>query len=124
MTDTGYDEWLDGLADGRGYYLECDRGHGSLPPRRTCPHCGSAELREANLPESGTVETFTVIRVAAPNFADDVPYVSAVCAFGTVRLTGVLRGVDPDAVQAGMPVEASVEKSETAGERLLAFRPR
>src|SRR6056297_1929720 len=39
MTDTdyhdeGYDDWLDAIEDGDGYYLECENGHGSLPPRR------------------------------------------------------------------------------------------
>jgi Predicted nucleic-acid-binding protein containing a Zn-ribbon len=92
--DAGYDEWVDALADGRGYALVCPEGHGSLPPRRTCPECGATTFSEEPLPERGTVETVTVVHVPPPQFADDAPYATAIAAFGPVRLTGVLRGVD------------------------------
>ncbi|WP_129114933.1 Zn-ribbon domain-containing OB-fold protein [Halegenticoccus tardaugens] len=128
MSETGYDEWLAALASGEGYYLECDEGHGSLPPRRSCPHCGSPDLRETALPASGTVETYSVVHVAAPTFAGDAPYVSAICDFGGVRLTGVLRGVDADDATVGMTVEADAEARGDAegdgGGSLVVFRPR
>ena len=121
----GYDEWLDALGDGEGYALVCPDGHGSLPPRRVCPECGSATLSEEPLAETGTVETHSVVHVAGPRFADDTPYVSAVADFGPVRLTGVLRGVDPaaDAVAVGDRVAAGVEERDTDGEPLVVFRP-
>ncbi|MFB6136515.1 MAG: Zn-ribbon domain-containing OB-fold protein [Halobacteriaceae archaeon] len=121
--DAGFDDFLDALADGDGYYLRCSNGHGSLPPRRVCPECGDRTLEERPLPDGGEVVTFTVVRVATPRFADDVPYVTAVAEFGDVRLTGVLRGVDPDDAARGLAVEATVEETQTTGERLLAFRP-
>lgn len=124
MTDAGYDGWLDAVDDGEGYYLECDEGHGSLPPRWVCPHCGSAELTEASLPATGTVETFTICYVGGPDFADEEPYATAIAEFGDVRLTGVVRGTDPEDVTVGMRVTAAVDTNRTTGEDLLILRTR
>jgi uncharacterized protein len=118
--NTGYDEWLDAVAEGESYYLECENGHGSLPPRRVCPRCGATDLEETPLPETGEIETYTVVHVAAPSFADDVPYTTAIADFGPVRLTGVA----DDDVGVGTKVAAAVGETETAGERLLLFERR
>ncbi|OYR83719.1 nucleic acid-binding protein [Halorubrum sp. E3] len=90
-----------------------------------CPECGATALAEEPLAETGRVETYNVVHVAGPQFADDVPYVNAVADFGPVRLAGVLRGVEPalDAVSVGDRVAAGVEERATDGERLVAFRP-
>lgn len=118
----GYDDWLDAIEANDGYYLECPNGHGSLPPRRVCPHCGELDLSEEPLPADGTVVTHTEVHVATPQLADDTPYVTAIAAFGPVRLTGMLRGVDHDTVETGITVVPSVEATETTGERVLVFR--
>jgi hypothetical protein len=126
MTDSGFDEWLSAVGDGEGYYLRCPEGHGSLPPRRTCPHCGATDLEETPLPETGSVDTYTEIHVAAPDFVDETPYVTAVATFGPVRLTGVLRGSGSDGVDpaVGMPVEADAAENPTTGEQMMVFHPR
>ncbi|PSP84193.1 nucleic acid-binding protein [Halobacteriales archaeon QH_8_68_33] len=128
MTDTArdgaYDDLLDAIEAGEGYYLECANGHGWLPPRRVCPECGSRELVETPLPEAGEVRTYTTVAVATPQFSEDAPYVTAVAAFGPVSVTGLLRGIDPDDVEVGMPVGVEVGERETTGDRLLVFRPR
>jgi hypothetical protein len=121
--EDGFDDLLDAVEDGSGYYLSCPNGHGSLPPRRVCPHCGSQDLAEEPLPQSGTVATFTVVRVATPQFADDAPYVTAVADFGEVRLTGMV-DADPDAVGVGTTVGVSVGRSATTGDRVLTLDPR
>ncbi|ELZ86738.1 hypothetical protein C453_06364 [Haloferax elongans ATCC BAA-1513] len=123
MADTGYDEWLAAIAEGDGYYLACPDGHGSLPPRRSCPHCGSSELTEEPLSETGEIVTYSEVHVPAPTFADEAPYVTAIVSFGPVRLTGVLRDADPSAVDVGMEVTADVGENATSGDRLLVFRP-
>ena len=122
VRDEGFDDLLDALESGEGFYLECSDGHGSLPPRRVCPHCGATDLEETPLPETGEIETFTTVHVAAPEFADDVPYVTAVADFGGVRLTGQVRGIDSDDLEVGTGVTAEVGESETAGERVLVLR--
>ena len=114
-TDREYAEWLDALADGDGFAVVCPEGHGSLPPRRVCPECGSPELSREPLDETGTVETYSVVHVPSPRFADDAPYATAVVDFGPTRLTGVVR--DGDAVT------VDIGERATDGERLVAFRP-
>ncbi len=123
VRDAGFDEFLDALAEGDGYYVECANGHGSLPPRRVCPECGSADLDETPLPDSGEVATYTKVHVPAPSFADDAPYVTAVVDFGPVRLTGQVLA-DVEDVESGLDVEPGVGETETRGERLVVFEPR
>lgn len=124
MTDRGYDEWVDALGDGAGFYLRCPEGHGSLPPRRTCPHCGAAELAETPLPEAGTVETFTEMHVAGPEFDDRTPYVTAIASFGDVRLTGVLRGASGEDAEIGLSVGVDTAENPDTGNPVVVFRPR
>lgn len=117
-----YEEWIDALAEG-GFYLECGNGHGSLPPRRVCPECGDTDLAERPLPGTGSVATFSEVHVAAPAFADETPYVTAVVDFGPVRLTGVLRDVSADEVAIGDSVAPDVEPDGPGGQPLVVFRP-
>lgn len=119
--DAGFDDWLDAVAAGEGFYLEGPEGHGCLPPRRVCPHTGSPDLRRRPLPEEGVVESFTVVHVAPPAFVDEAPYAVAVARFGAATLTGLVRGVAPDGVAVGDAVRADVV--EVGGRRTLALRP-
>jgi len=126
-TDATHEAWLDALGTAAAFYLRCPDGHGALPPRRTCPRCGATELSEAPLPDVGVVDSFTVTHVAPPRYADDVPYVTAVVDFGDVRLTGVVRGVDPETVGdgslVGETVTVGIERRETTDDHLVVFRP-
>jgi uncharacterized OB-fold protein len=119
-----YDEWLDSVEDGEGYYIECANSHGWLPPRRVCPDCGSRELTPEPLPDSGTIATHTTISVATPQFEDDAPYVTAIADFGPVSITGLVRGVEPDAVAIGDVVGIEVGERVTTGDRAVVFKPR
>lgn len=122
--DAGYDDLLDALEDGEGYYLECEAGHGSLPPRRVCPQCGSRDLEEIALPETGEIVAHTVVHVPTPRFVDDAPYVTAVVDFGTVMLTGQVLGLDPEDVENGTTVGVGIGETATRNERLITFEPR
>jgi len=128
MTETPrngeYDEWLDAIEAGDGYYVECEAGHGWLPPRRVCPDCGSRELHDEPLPDSGDIATHTTITVATPQFEDDAPYVTAIADFGPVSITGLVRGVDPEDVSMGDVVGIEVGERETTGERAVVFGQR
>ena len=118
VRDEGYDDFLDAVAAGEGFYLECPEGHGSLPPRRACPQCGATDLAEEPLPATGEIESYTTIHVATPEFADDAPYVTALVDFGPVRVTGMLRG-DGENLETGATVAPDVGETETTGERVL-----
>ena len=123
VRDAGYDDLVDALAAGEGYYLECSEGHGSLPPRLACPQCGDRDLAEAALPETGVVDSCSTVHVATPAFVDDAPYVVAVVDFGAVRLTGQVRAAAED-VDVGTEVAASVGETATTGDRLVTFELR
>jgi hypothetical protein len=123
VRDGAYDDLLDAIADGEGYYLEGPEGHGWLPPRLVDPVTGSTDLTERPLPETGDVETYTVIHAPLPSFSEEAPYVIALVDFGPVTLTGQVRGVPPADVSMGMTVEPTIETSETTGDRLIGFRP-
>jgi len=123
MRNDGHDDLLDALEEGEEYYLACPDGHGWLPPRRVCPECGSRELTETPLPNSGEVVAATTVSVPGPRFADDAPYVTAVVDFGSVRLTGLVRGSDGEPSR-GTVVGVGVEESATTGDRVVTFRPR
>jgi uncharacterized OB-fold protein len=120
--DGVYDDLLDAIEAGEGHYLECEAGHGWLPPRRICPECGSRELGEAALPAAGEVVSFTEIAVASPSWTADAPYVTAIAEFGPVRLTGLLRGADDPSI--GMTVGVEVGERVTTGDRAIVLRPR
>ena len=122
IRNAGHDDWLDAIESDDAYYLECGNGHGLLPPRRVCPHCGSRELGEEPLPDSGTVLAQTTVHVPAPSFQGDAPYTTAVAEFGNVRITGQVRGGDGDEVENGDEVEISVGETGQ-GERLVVFTP-
>lgn len=110
--DAGYDDLLDAIRAGEGYYLACPEGHGSLPPRRVCPVCGEADLSAAPLPAEGSVHTYTVVHVPAPQFEGKAPYVTAIAEFGPVRLTGLVVDADPEDVAVGSTVTPDVEAAE------------
>jgi len=122
--DGEFDDWLDAIAEDEPYYIECSNGHGWLPPRRVCPECGSRELAREPLPEAGEIATHTTVQVATPQFEDDAPYVTAIADFGPVSVTGLVRGVEPDAVAVGTVVGIEIGERATTGERAVVFRPR
>ncbi|SEQ53199.1 Zn-ribbon domain-containing OB-fold protein [Natrinema salaciae] len=123
VADAGFDEWLTAAEEGDAYYLECANGHGSLPPRRVCPDCGSTDLEESDLPDTGEIQTYTVTHVPTPAFEEDAPYATAVVDFGPVRLTGQVVGVDVADVETGQTVALEITVSETTGERVIGLRP-
>jgi uncharacterized OB-fold protein len=121
--DGAYDDLLDAIAAGGGYYLECANGHGSLPPRRVCPECGDRDLAKEPLPDAGEIVTYTVITVPTPQFEDDAPYVTALVDFGPVTVTGIVQG-DHETVETGQVVGIDVDETVTTGERLVVFERR
>lgn len=121
--DAGFDDWIDALEQGEPYVLECANGHGSLPPRRVCPDCGSTELTEHPLPEIGTIETVTITHIPTPSFEDDAPYATAIADFGPVRVTGQVVDIDLEAIERGLEVTLEIRRAETTGRRVVAFRP-
>ena len=119
-----HDEFCRAIETGEGFYLACPDGHGSVPPRRVCPHCGAQSLSMEPLPETGRVQAATVVHVATAEFADSVPYVTAIVDFGAVSLTGLVTETDVDTVEQGTEVSVGIERSEARQRPTLVFEPR
>lgn len=116
--DGAFDDWLDAVAAEEGYYLACEAGHGWLPPRRVCHACGG-DLHEEPLPETGTVDSFTVVHVPTPAFAEEAPYATVIASFGPVRVTGICRAFEDLAT--GETVTLTVGERAGDGDRLVLF---
>lgn len=52
--------------------LDCDTV--SHPVRYRCPRCGSANLRDVDLPTTGKIRTLTLVRRTGPNSMVPAPY--------------------------------------------------
>jgi len=81
------------------------------PPRKVCLNCGSRELVEVKLAETGKVISYTVIRVLPREFQGLEPYVIALIELddGT-RLLSQLTDVDPEEVSTGIRVVATFRR--------------
>lgn len=79
------------------------------PPGPVCPSCRSLDAQWAELPGTGTVYTYTVVRQAfLPSLADRIPYVVAAIepdGSSGARLVSNVVGIDPEDVEVGMAVE-------------------
>ena len=72
--------------------------------RNACASCFRTEFRDVEVPNEGTVSTFTIVAFAAPGIP--VPFVSAVIDCDGTPVRGNLINVepDPDHVSTGMKV--------------------
>jgi uncharacterized protein len=98
-------------------------------PRRFCPQCHSRSVSWFEATGRGTVYSYTVVRQAPGDWKEAVPYVIAYVELdeGPRLLTNVV-GCDPDAVEAGRPVEigqpvAVVFERSPSGAGVPRFRP-
>lgn len=121
IRDGAYDDFLDALDDGDGYFVDTGRGSPSLPPQPNDGSHGSEDATEP-LPSTGEIRTYTVIHAPLPAFAERAPYVVALADFGPVTITGQVRDVEPDAVEVGTTVEATVETTDE-NRRFVRFLP-
>lgn len=86
-----------------------------LPPSPFCFHCQSRGVEYTDLPGTGTIYSFTVVRHPLhPDLADACPYVSGVVELDGTQGAGARMLVniidcDPDAVRIGDRVEIVFE---------------
>ncbi|WP_435361909.1 Zn-ribbon domain-containing OB-fold protein [Haloarchaeobius sp. DFWS5] len=123
VSEAGYDAFLDAIEAGAGFYLECEAGHGAVPPTQRCPDCGETDLQQRPLPSSGVLEDVTTIHVAPSGFDVETPYTVGIARFEAVTLTGVVRGSAADEAETSVRVVPHVERTESGDDRLLVFRP-
>lgn len=71
---------------------EC--GRTTWPPRALCADCGSSRMATLELPATGVVQSWTIVRTPLPGIA--APYVMGLLDVGGVRIFAHLRGLDGD----------------------------
>jgi uncharacterized OB-fold protein len=88
-----------------------DCGTFRMPPSPFCHQCRSQRVEWTDLPGTGTVYTFTVVRHAViPDARPAVPYVVAVVDLDGApgcRLIANVVAAAPDSVEIGQPVRVS-----------------
>ncbi|MEF8853113.1 MAG: OB-fold domain-containing protein [Haloarculaceae archaeon] len=117
-----YTEFIDAVEQGTAEYLRCEScGAAELPPRSTCPECGSATLVGRELPDTGAVVTFTEIRTSIRKFEEETPYTVVMVELAeSLRLGGQLR--DADDVAIGDRLQVGAERREERAD-IVVFEP-
>jgi uncharacterized OB-fold protein len=133
MTDPYADEstqpFWDAALEGRLVATRCTTcGTYVLPPQPRCFNCRSSGFTFEELPGTGTIYSYTVVRhPLTPQLNDVVPYVSAVIELdGTLgagaRVIANVIDTDPETVAVGDPVVVTFDRvSDTLA--LPRFRP-
>ncbi len=121
--------YLRGLADGRLIGQRCPAcGKVYIPSRGTCPADGVPTDSEVELPDTGTVTTFSVVNVGYPGQKVTPPYVAAAVLLdgADIAFQHLILGCDPGEVRMGMRVRAVWRPREewtTTAENISHFAP-
>lgn len=106
-----------------------DCGKTFYPYRGTCPVCGSDNVEVKKLPETGVIETFSIVRSPPTEFTSQAPYVVALVRLDDGTLVPAqITDVEPEEVYEGMRVEAVFRRYREQGEKGIIeygikFRP-
>jgi len=88
-----------------------------FPPRMVCHDCHGREFETVQLDRQGKVVTFTVIRIAPAQFADQAPYAMGIIEVDPgIRLMTQIVDCDPDHIEIGMPVKLEFREVIADGE--------
>jgi uncharacterized OB-fold protein len=110
--------YLRGLAEGRLIGQRCPAcGLVYIPSRGTCPADGVTTDTEVDLPDTGTVTTFSVVNVAYPGQHIKPPYAAAAILLdgADIAFHHLVLGCDPGEVRMGMRVKAVWKPREEWG---------
>jgi uncharacterized OB-fold protein len=117
MTDEVTQPFWDAALEGRLVVPKCTRcGTFVLPPQPFCFACQGQEFEWTELPGTGTIYTFTVVRhPLSPALAEVVPYVSGVVDLDGTQGAGArmivnIVDVDPETVKVGDRVRVKFDK--------------
>ena len=101
--------YLRGLARGRLIGQRCPVcGKVYVPSRGTCPVDGVPADEEVDLPDTGTVTTFSIVNVAYPGQQVTPPYVAAAVLLdgADIAFQHLILGCEPGEVRIGLRVRA------------------
>jgi uncharacterized protein len=102
------------------YRLEAGKckkcGEVSFPPRLVCPNCKSNEFETVRLSEEGTLQTFTIIRVASETFSLQTPFAVGIVELNDgVKITTQIADVNFDDLKIGKKVKIIFRKIQDEG---------
>jgi uncharacterized OB-fold protein len=108
---------------GRLTGIRCGRcGELAIPPKEHCPSCQQRDWQPVPLAGTGTIVSFTVIRVAPRGRGGEVPYAVAVVKLEEgVSLLGRVVDIPFGALKAGVPVRFRPVQIDT--QTLIGFGP-
>ena len=87
-----------------------------FPPRIVCP-CGSRTFEPVTLKRTGTVLTYTIIRVPPSQFKEESPYAMGIVELdGGGRITAQIVDCDFDQIAIGMRVRMEFRRLQSEGE--------
>lgn len=97
---------------------KCDAcGKVHFPPRLICSACRGTAFTPVTLAQEGTVETFTIIRVAPSGFVAEAPYaVGIVKLDDDVKVTAQIVDADLDELAIGQRVRIEFRRVQKEGE--------
>lgn len=104
----------------RYYRLEAGECSGcgkiAFPSRLICPSCGSKEHATVKLSGRGTLETFTIIRIAPEGFGDQAPYAVGIVEMEKgVRVMAQITDCDVDELSIGDKLVAKFRRIREEG---------
>jgi uncharacterized OB-fold protein len=87
-----------------------------FPPRLVCDQCGAEEFETVQLPETGELVTFTIIRTPSSRFSDQAPFAMGIVELeGGVRLMAQLADLSFDELRVGLPLRLEFRKLFSEG---------
>lgn len=87
-----------------------------FPPRLVCNACRGREFTQVTLPQAGTLETFTIIRVAPTGFEDQAPYAVGVVRLGdNLKVTAQVVDCDLETLATGQKLRLEFRKVQQDG---------
>jgi uncharacterized OB-fold protein len=125
----GESAYLRALAEGRLVGQRCPAcGKVYIPSRGTCPVDGVPADVAVELPDTGTVTTFSIVNVAYPGQQVKPPYVAAAVLLdgADIAFQHLILGCDPAEVRIGMRVRAAWRPREewaTTASTISHFTP-
>ena len=95
---------------------KCKCGYVAFPPRLVCPQCKSEQWTKEILPREGKILTYTVIRVAPPQFVDETPYAVGIIELDNgVKLTTQIADCDVEKIDKIKKVRLEFRKIQEEG---------
>ncbi|TAK60240.1 MAG: Zn-ribbon domain-containing OB-fold protein [Bacteroidetes bacterium] len=91
-------------------------GEISFPPRIVCAKCKAKTFEKVTLSDVGTLQTFTIIRVASDKFSKETPFAIGIIELENgVKLTAQIADVEPEELTVGKKVRLTFRKIQEDG---------